>query len=769
MPKIFVSHRRTSSVAITGRIIDRLVGHYGKDSIFFDIDNIPAGVDFRQRINQVLSEADIMIAVVGPKWLGSSKGRNNIHRENDWVRLEIETALRRNALVIPVLVDDAEMPDADQVPESMRDFIYRNAETVASGRDFHIHMDRLFRSIDEMVATPAPVPPAVTDRPAGQTINASAEPAPPPPAVQPETFEVVQQADQIKPPDSVAPFPKFGFIPDVAVPPLQPEIPVLIPQQRRRHLAGALASVAAVIVVLVAGDGWMTHLREHRAFKAASESPSLPVPAPSTPVATPIRTADATSEATLISGPPPPPSQPIDVQASLVEKPPASTDTVVSAKPAVPLIDVPPPLIEKPRVFPDLVVAPKPIPPLGPSCLTRTTRVQPYTDAAGGPLFPVSIRPTLPVVKAVRSVALSPTGREIATAGEDGIIRIWDTASFKLVRTLRGHLGEVYSLDYWIDGSLLASAGVDGTVRLWRPSDGSAVQAFDTRQAGSGRAFPIKQYSVAFYPGTPLKYVLSAGEDGLVRIWNLQNGTVPEKTRDQRNPDQDRSVIRSVSFAPNATGEFVTGGYDGKIRIYLTTKSQVMTLDANAKKVLRTVYSPDSSRIATAGTDGDSPTQNANALKIWSVKTQSFQTLLGHRDYVVSASWSPDGKRLVSGGGNRDRSVILWDADSGQKIAAFFGHQSDVEAVGFFAGGSRIVSVSEDGMIKVWSVPDRKELLTAVGFGEKDYVVYTPAGCYSGSSGIESRFTVSYDNRPAPFNKDALYVPEGFGSLMSGR
>jgi hypothetical protein len=73
MPKIFISYRRKSSEAITGRIRDRLVTHYGERSIFIDIDDIPAGVDFRQRINQVLNEADIMIAVVGQRWIGSGK------------------------------------------------------------------------------------------------------------------------------------------------------------------------------------------------------------------------------------------------------------------------------------------------------------------------------------------------------------------------------------------------------------------------------------------------------------------------------------------------------------------------------------------------------------------------------------------------------------------------------------------------------------------------------------------------------------------------
>jgi TIR domain len=123
MPKIFISYRRKSSEDITARIRDRLIAHYGEASIFVDSDNIPPGVDFRQHIEQVLNESDIMIVVVGPKWLGSDKpGRTWINRENDWVRLEVETALRRNGLVIPVLMQGAQMPLASDLPDSMKDF-----------------------------------------------------------------------------------------------------------------------------------------------------------------------------------------------------------------------------------------------------------------------------------------------------------------------------------------------------------------------------------------------------------------------------------------------------------------------------------------------------------------------------------------------------------------------------------------------------------------------------------------------------------------------
>ena len=94
-----------------------------------------------------------MLAVVGPKWTGSAKkGSVDIHRENDWVRLEVEGALKRSNLVIPVLVDNAQMPKASELPDGLKDFAYRNAAPVSGGKDFHTHIDQLIRSIDRSLA-----------------------------------------------------------------------------------------------------------------------------------------------------------------------------------------------------------------------------------------------------------------------------------------------------------------------------------------------------------------------------------------------------------------------------------------------------------------------------------------------------------------------------------------------------------------------------------------------------------------------------------------
>src|SRR5216684_845841 len=154
MPKIVISYRRQDSEAITGRIRDRLAGHYGAESIFMDIDNIPFGTDFREHIRQVLTQTDIVIAIIGPRWTGAGRGRPaRIREPTDPVRIEVERALEHGTPLVPVLVNGAHMPKPEDLPDTLQDLSYRNAAEVDSGRDFHQHLDRLIRSLDQILAT----------------------------------------------------------------------------------------------------------------------------------------------------------------------------------------------------------------------------------------------------------------------------------------------------------------------------------------------------------------------------------------------------------------------------------------------------------------------------------------------------------------------------------------------------------------------------------------------------------------------------------------
>jgi hypothetical protein len=151
MPRITISYRREDTLDITGRIFDRLAGHFGREAVFRDIDNIPPGADFRRHIDRVLDESDVILAIVGTRWIGPNKTQLRLASPADPVRLEIETALRKDKPLIPVLVSRAVMPHPDVLPSSIHDFVYRNAVQVDSGQDFDVHVGRLISAIEELL------------------------------------------------------------------------------------------------------------------------------------------------------------------------------------------------------------------------------------------------------------------------------------------------------------------------------------------------------------------------------------------------------------------------------------------------------------------------------------------------------------------------------------------------------------------------------------------------------------------------------------------
>ncbi len=145
MARIFVSYRRQDSPYVAATLRDHIERRFGADSVFFDIDNIPVGADFRKHIEAAVSECGALLVLIGDKWLMPEErtGKNRLFEPRDYVRMEIEAALARGIPVVPVLVEAAEMPTAGDLPESIGDLIFRNAAEVRAGRDFQNHMTRL--------------------------------------------------------------------------------------------------------------------------------------------------------------------------------------------------------------------------------------------------------------------------------------------------------------------------------------------------------------------------------------------------------------------------------------------------------------------------------------------------------------------------------------------------------------------------------------------------------------------------------------------------
>lgn len=115
---VFLCYRRDDSWAV-GRISDRLIPCFGPHAVFRDNYSIEPGTDFRQKIDDAVGKCKVILAVIGPAWLGppKPKGERRIDFNGDWLRIEIESALQRHRWIIPLLLDETRMPDKDGLPE----------------------------------------------------------------------------------------------------------------------------------------------------------------------------------------------------------------------------------------------------------------------------------------------------------------------------------------------------------------------------------------------------------------------------------------------------------------------------------------------------------------------------------------------------------------------------------------------------------------------------------------------------------------------------
>ncbi|GGG97047.1 TIR domain-containing protein [Silvibacterium dinghuense] len=178
---IFISYRRDDSEGEAGRLYDDLVRTYGDQSVFMDVAGIAPGVDFRQAIDDNVAGCGVCLVMLGPQWatITGSTGQRRLDDPNDFVRLEVSSALRRNIPVIPVLVHDARMPHPEQLPEEIRELAYRNSVEISHARwnsDVQLLVDALKPYVEATRLTetqpvhatvPVQLPPPVA--PQGQT------------------------------------------------------------------------------------------------------------------------------------------------------------------------------------------------------------------------------------------------------------------------------------------------------------------------------------------------------------------------------------------------------------------------------------------------------------------------------------------------------------------------------------------------------------------------------------------------------------------------
>lgn len=169
--KIFISYRVRDTQAATGRLVDALKQHFDDDQIFMDIDKIEPGLDFTEVISNSLDNCDVLLAIIGPDWMALNKDKNTyrINEDNDWVRIEIATALKRNIRVVPVLLEGGVMPEEDLLTDDLKPLLRRQSYEISNKR-WKYDSDELIaflkkilghvaKPLSQQISTPKPLAP----------------------------------------------------------------------------------------------------------------------------------------------------------------------------------------------------------------------------------------------------------------------------------------------------------------------------------------------------------------------------------------------------------------------------------------------------------------------------------------------------------------------------------------------------------------------------------------------------------------------------------
>ena len=309
----------------------------------------------------------------------------------------------------------------------------------------------------------------------------------------------------------------------------------------------------------------------------------------------------------------------------------------------------------------------------------------------------------------ILAAAVSPDGRQIATASADRTTRLWNSPLGSTPSVLAGHIGSLRAVSYNPSGSLLLTASDDGTARLWDP----LVPALGAYGSQGGAVT-----SVAYSPDGRL--VLSAGADGTARIWRT-DGT----------PGQVLHHAARVNGAAFVTQgrEILTSSDDGTAKLWRVSDGGLVATYTHGSPVRTALMTSDG--VVTVGGDGTIRLWTRDGRLVWSAAHGSpvnaaavsggilatgavngtirmwresdgalLHTLTGHKAAITALAFDPAGGLLASG--SADETARLWTR-SGAPVHTLGGHTQDITSVAFSPDGKLVLTGSVDGDARIWS------------------------------------------------------------------
>jgi RNA polymerase sigma factor (sigma-70 family) len=303
---------------------------------------------------------------------------------------------------------------------------------------------------------------------------------------------------------------------------------------------------------------------------------------------------------------------------------------------------------------------------------------------------------------ALRSVAFTPDGKFLFSAGWDQVIRGWDPATGKQVREIRAPEGGVDAIAFSRDGKLVSGAGLTGDVFLWDAATGRELR----RLAGHGR----QVRGVAFAPKGDR---VVSGDEAVARVWDVATGKALHTLAVEGG-------VSTVAFSPD--GRLVAAGSaKGAAHVWeADTGKAVHQLRGVGDYVHALVFSPDGRALLSAVQNGP--------VAVWDVTTgKPLAALPGQEHQIHSLAYSPDGKLLATGGGSGQ--IRLWEWPARKERWHVAAHPDSVQTLSFSPDGRALASGSAESAVRLWDVASGKSLCPTAGHRERvTSVAYSPDG-----------------------------------------
>ena len=287
-------------------------------------------------------------------------------------------------------------------------------------------------------------------------------------------------------------------------------------------------------------------------------------------------------------------------------------------------------------------------------------------------------------------LAFSPDGRILASGNRDGTITLHDRIT-GTQKTLIGHNREyITCIVFSPDGKRLASSNREGTIRLWDAITGEAKYTLMHDTGG---------HNLSFTPDSDTIVVVSS--DDKISQWNSDTGE--HKKSFAMHPDCDAI---GTAFSPDGKTVAV-GSVNGTVYLYdINTGERKMILSEHKDHVIHLAFSPDGKILATTSSEDET-------ICLWDVHTGThtrIRTEHPRNAGCAGLAFSPDGKTIVSGGG--DGTIRFWDAHTGVAKKIFTGHSQEVRSVAFNPNGNYIASACASGIIRLWDADTRQPIRT---------------------------------------------------------